>query len=158
MAEKEVISHTLLEKEFDRTLMLETGKNPYHYYPSCGVIPRMTYARVIHRAIPKIRTREIHTSLKFMKLITNCLVYDNHGRRKKFLTFLSRITGKKLSAEMMEYFMEKDPFPGSAVPVHKLHTLFDKALLAASEELTELYQLSIHDQPLSDRWYHTYNG
>lgn len=54
--------------------------------------------------------------------------------------------------------MEKDPFPGSAVPVHKLHTLFDKALLAASEELTELYQLSIHDQPLSDRWYHTYNG
>lgn len=36
MAEKEVISHTLLEKEFDRTLMLETGKNPYRYYPSCG--------------------------------------------------------------------------------------------------------------------------
>ena len=28
MAEKEVISHTLLEKEFDRTLMLETGKHP----------------------------------------------------------------------------------------------------------------------------------
>ena len=118
----------------------------------------MTYARVIHRAIPKIRTREIHTSLKFMKLITNCLVYDNHGRRKTFLTFLSRIAGKKLSTEMMEYFMEKDPIPGSTVPVHKLHTLFDKALLAASEELTELYQLSIHDQPLSDRWYHTYNG
>lgn len=158
MAEKEVISHTLLEKEFDRTLMLETGKNPYRYYPSCGVIPHITYACVIHRAIPKIRTREIHTSLKLMKLITNCLVYDNHGRRKNFLTFLSRIAGKKLSTEMMEYFMEKDPIPGSAVPVHKLHTLFDKALLAASEELTELYQLSIHDQPLSDRWYHTYNG
>ena len=158
MAEKEVISHTLLEKEFDRTLMLETGKNPYRYYPSCGVIPHITYACVIHRAIPKIRTREIHTSLKLMNLITNCLVYDNHGRRKNFLTFLSRIAGKKLSTEMMEYFMEKDPIPGSAVPVHKLHTLFDKALLAASEELTELYQLSIHDQPLSDRWYHTYNG
>ena len=157
-AEKKVISHTLLEKEFDRTLMLETGKNPYRYYPSCGVIPHITYACVIHRAIPKIRTREIHTSLKLMKLITNCLVYDNHGRRKNFLTFLSRIAGKKLSAEMMEYFMEKDPIPGSAVPVHKLHTLFDKALLAASEELTELYQLSIHDQPLSDRWHHTYNG
>ena len=54
--------------------------------------------------------------------------------------------------------MEKDPFPGSAVPVHKLHTLFDQALLVTPEELNELYQLSIHDQPLSDRWYHTYNG
>lgn len=77
---------------------------------------------------------------------------------KTFLPFCLALQAKSFSTEMMEYFMEKDPIPGSAVPVHKLHTLFDKALLAASEELTELYQLSIHDQPLSDRWYHTYNG
>ena len=37
MAERNVISHTLLEKEFDRTLMLETHKDPYHYYPACGI-------------------------------------------------------------------------------------------------------------------------
>lgn len=158
MAERNVISHTLLEKEFDRTLMLETHKDPYHYYPSCGVIPRMTYARVIHRAIPKIRTREILSSLRLMKFITNGLVYDNHGRRKKFLTFLSRIAGRKLSAEMMEYFMEKDPVPGSAVPVHGLHTLYDEALLHAPSELTELYSLSKKDLSLSERWFHTYNG
>ena len=99
-----------------------------------------------------------------MSATKSLFFFGNHSkilfrcRRKKFLTFLSRITGKKLSAEMMEYFMEKDPFPGSAVPVHKLHTLFDQALLATPEELNELYQLSIHDLPLSDRWYHTYNG
>ncbi|MBU5481915.1 zinc dependent phospholipase C family protein [Blautia sp. MSJ-19] len=158
MAEKKVISHTLLEKEFDRTLMLETGRDPYHYYPACGVLPRMTYARVIHRAIPRINTRDILTSLRRMKLITNCLVYDNHGRRKKFLTFLSKAAGKKLSSEMMEYFMEKDPIPGSAIPVHTLRQFYIHSIEEAPDALSELFMLSHEDIPLSDRWRRTYNG
>ena len=158
MAERNVISHTLLEKEFDRTLMIETGRDPYHFYPSDGIVPRNTYARVIHRAIPRISTREILKSLRLMKFITNCLVYDNHGRRKRFLMFLSRVAGKKLSAEMMEYFMEKDPVPGSAVPVHILHNLYDQVLTEAPDELAELFQLSKKELPLSERWFRTYNG
>lgn len=158
MAAKEVITHTLLEKEFDRTLMLETHKNPYHYYPACGVFPRITYARVIHRAIPKIATGDILKSLRRMKLITNCLVYDNKGRRKKFLTVLSRLAGKKLSDSMMEYFMAKDPVPGSAVPVHALHGLYDREIKEAPQYLEELFRLSKEDRPLGERWYKTYNG
>ena len=38
--------------------------------------------------------------------------------------------------------MEKDPVPGSAVPVHTLHGLYDHALAQAPRELTELFQLS----------------
>lgn len=98
------------------------------------------------------------SSLRLIKLITNCLVCDNHGRRKKFLMFLSRVAGKKLSSEMMEYFMEKDPVPGSEVPVHTLHGLYDHALAQAPQELTELFQLSKKEFPLSERWFLTYNG
>ena len=47
MAKAKVITHTLLEKEFDRTLMLETNKNPYHFYPSDCIVPKVSYARVI---------------------------------------------------------------------------------------------------------------
>lgn len=158
MAAKKVITHTLLEKEFDRTLMLETHKNPYHYYPACGVQPRITYAKVIHRAIPKVATGDILKSLRRMKLITNCLVYDNKGRRKKFLTVLSRLAGRKLSDSMMEYFMAKDPVPGSAVPVHALHGLYDREIKEAPQYLEELFELSKEDKPLGERWYKTYNG
>ena len=49
MAEEGVIPHIVLEKEFDRVLMEETGRDPDHYYPACGIVPRMEYARVIHR-------------------------------------------------------------------------------------------------------------
>lgn len=62
---------------------------------------------------PKIATGDILKSLRRMKLITNCLVYDNKGRRKKFLTVLSRLAGKKLSDSMMEYFMAKDRSRGA---------------------------------------------
>lgn len=37
VAKEGKISHTLLEKEFDRMLMYETGKNPLHFYPSHGI-------------------------------------------------------------------------------------------------------------------------
>ena len=158
MASQNVISHTLLEKEFDRTLMLETHKDPYHFYPSHCVKARISYARIIHRAIPKVRSRDILTSLKLMKFITNCLVYDNSGRRKKLLTFLSKAAGRKLSDSMMEYFMAKYPVPGSAIPVQTLHHLYDQQIQEAPAFIKELYSLSSSEIPLSERWHHTYNG
>ena len=37
MAAEGVIPHIVLEKEFDRVLMEETGKDPDHYYPACRI-------------------------------------------------------------------------------------------------------------------------
>mgnify|MGYP006981748928 CR=1 FL=1 len=56
--------------------------------------------QVIHRAIPKIATGDILKSLRRMKLITNCLVYDNKGRRKKFLTVLSSASSCSISSSL----------------------------------------------------------
>ena len=50
--EEGVISHTLSEKELDRTLMMETGKNPLKFYPSDCIVPKASYAKTIHEAIP----------------------------------------------------------------------------------------------------------
>lgn len=158
MAAQKVITHTLLEKEFDRTLMLSTGKDPFHYYPARHILARISDARVIHRAVPRISTHDILVSLRCMKFITDCLVYDNSGRRRKLLSALSSLAGKKLSASMMEYFMQKDPVPGSAVPVYALGRLYKDTLKEAPAYLNELYELSETDRPLSRRWHLTYNG
>ncbi|MCF0134788.1 MAG: zinc dependent phospholipase C family protein, partial [Blautia sp.] len=40
MAAQRIITHTLLEKEMDRQLMINTGKDPLLYRPSDCVIPR----------------------------------------------------------------------------------------------------------------------
>ena len=64
MAAEGVVPHIVLEKEFDRVLMEETSKDPDHYYPACGIVPKMEYAKVIHRAIPLVKTINIYLSVK----------------------------------------------------------------------------------------------
>ena len=158
MAKEGVVSHTVLEKEFDRSLMIETGKDPFHFYPSDCIVPRMSYARVIHRAIPLIRTCNIFISLKMMKLLTNAMVYDDGGKRRKRVYRLMRIAGKKTADEMIEHFMTKDPAPQAKKPMEELRTLYEAALQEAPEYLQELYTLTEGEYRLSARWNKTYNG
>ncbi|MDO4337909.1 MAG: zinc dependent phospholipase C family protein [Eubacteriales bacterium] len=151
-------SHTVLEKEFDRALMLETGKNPHHFYPSDCIVPKRSYARVIHKVIPEISAPKIYTSLRLMKFITNAMVYDNRGKRTRMLGLFSRIAGKKNSSAIMEYFMAEEPIPGTRKPVRELNKLFESAVTEAPEALEELFALSETEAPLSERWNRTYNG
>lgn len=158
MAEDGVISHTLSEKELDRTLMLETGKNPLSYYPSDCIVPKRSYGEVIHEAIPEISANKIYWSLHMMKVITNAMVYDNKGRRKKALAFLGGIVYKGGTKEALEHFMEKEPVKGSREPVLELKKLFEEAILDSPQYLEELYALSKEERTLSGRFDKTYNG
>ena len=158
MAKAKVITHTLLEKEFDRTLMLETNKNPYHFYPSDCIVPKVSYARVIRKMFPGLGTRDILVSLRMMKFLTNAMVYDNRGKRRFLVALVTRIAGKRKSRSALEFFMEKDPVPGSEKPVKELHRYFDQAAEEAPAYIEELYSLSKEELPLSKRWNRTYNG
>lgn len=158
MAKAKVITHTLLEKEFDRTLMLETNKNPYHFYPSDCIVPKVSYARVIRKMFPVLGTRDILVSLRMMKFLTNAMVYDNRGKRRFLVALVTRIAGKRKSRSALEFFMEKDPVPGSEKPVKELHRYFDQAAEEAPAYIEELYSLSKEELPLSKRWNRTYNG
>ena len=158
MAKAKVITHTLLEKEFDRTLMLETNKNPYHFYPSDCIVPKVSYARVIRKMFPGLGTRDILVSLRMMKFLTNAMVYDNRGKWRFLVALVTRIAGKRKSRSALEFFMEKDPVPGSEKPVKELHRYFDQAAEEAPAYIEELYSLSKEELPLSKRWNRTYNG
>lgn len=158
MADANVISHTLLEKEFDRELMLKTGKNPYKYYPSDAVKSLYYYAHVIHKALPLVKTGNIWISLKMMKLLTNLMVCNDHGRKRLIIEKILSRSGKQDTRELMEHFMTKEIAPGSVVPVGKLKKLFHESTEEAPQYIQELYSLSKIDQNLSDRWDRTYNG
>lgn len=158
VAKAKVITHTLLEKEFDRTLMLETNKNPYHFYPSDCIVPKVSYARVIRKMFPGLGTRDILVFLRMMKFLTNAMVYDNRGKRRFLVALVTRIAGKRKSRSALEFFMEKDPVPGSEKPVKELHRYFDQAAEEAPAYIEELYSLSKEELPLSKRWNRTYNG
>lgn len=157
MAEKRIVSHTILEKEFDRALMLVTGKDPYHFYPSDCIVPRWRYAQVIHRAMPLIRTCNIFISLRMMKFLTNAMVYDDGGKRRRFLSHVLKLGGAS-GEELLEHFMEKDPVECAQEPLERFRELYQAALLETPDYLRELYTLTEGNFNLSMRWNRTYNG
>ena len=50
-------------------------------YTHLDVYKRQEYARVIHRAIPLVKTINIYISVRMMKILTNFMVCDDHGRK-----------------------------------------------------------------------------
>lgn len=155
---KGVITHTLLEKEFDRMLMIQTRKNPYFYYPSDCIVPKPEYARVIHRAIPAISAGKIFFSLRMMKFATNAMVYDDGGKKRMLIGLLAHLAGKKRRLEVMDHFMRKEPPADISSILEEVKRKFQEGLGDASVYLKELYLLSKENKPLSFRWNLTYNG
>lgn len=158
MAKKGVITHTLLEKEFDRTLMEKTGKDPYSYRPSDCIVPEYDYARVIHQAVPLVRTSNIFLSLKMMKASTNAMICNDGGRRRAVLSMLAGLAGEGSRQFILDHFMAERPLPHVREPQVRLEELFEEALLEAPGLLEELYSLAGEEKELSPRWNRTYNG
>lgn len=135
------ISHTLFEKEFDRMLMYETGKDPLRFYPSHG-----------------IRTGNIYLSLKMMKIFTCILVCDDGGRKRRLSEHALSPAGKKISAFITEFFMSPEPEIDCKEELLNLDSLMEEALAKAPDMLEELAALAVRPGHLSDRWDLTFNG
>lgn len=158
MAEQGQISHTLLEKELDRTLMVETGKNPLEYRPSDGIVLKQTYAETIQEVFPCFSPKSILFSLWMMKDLTNAMVCDDGGKRRKSVQRLTGILGKKKQKVITDYLMTPEPVKRSRQFVAHTQELYREALEKAPQYLEELYQLSLGKAPLSQIWNHTFTG
>ena len=158
VAKEGKISHTLLEKEFDRMLMYETGKNPLHFYPSHGIRANFFSAWTIHQVLPAIRTWNIYLSLKMMKIFTCILVCDDGGRKKRLSEHALSPAGKKRAAFITEFFMSPEPEVDCRKELLKLDSLMEEALEKAPDMLEELSALAVRPGHLSERWNLTFNG
>ena len=158
MAAEGKISHTLLEKEFDRMLMYETGKNPLRFYPSHGIRASFYSARTIHQVLPLIRTWNIYLSLKMMKIFTCILVCDDGGRKKRLSEHALSPAGRKRAAFITEFFMSPEPEVDCRKELLKLDSLMEEALEKAPDMLEELAVLAVRPGHLSERWNLTFNG
>lgn len=153
-----LVSHALLEIEFDRMLMVREGKNPYRFYPSDAIVPKYSYAQVIHKANPAISAGNTWISLHMMKWITNIMVCNDNGRKRRVLGKIASYFGEGSRRFIVDHFMRKEPDPACRGVVGELDRLYQKAVLETPRYLMELYGLFQTSAPLSERWNHTYNG
>ena len=139
LTDKKIVSHGKVEKELDRLLMIREGKDPYHYYPSCAIVPKHSYARTIHKAIWQISSPTLYLSLKWMKRSTNLMVYDDNGRKQKIILPMLKAMGMEQS--IGDNFMRKDMDRGCMPMLEHLLELYQEALANSSDYIIELFEV-----------------
>jgi hypothetical protein len=158
MVKERVVNHTLLEKEFDRMLLLETGYDPLTAHPADCIVPKKEYAKVIHRAVPLLSEGDVYRSLCMQKFLLNRMVHGKRGTTRAIVCGILAGTPSEELRELGEHFMRRDKVPHCRGPLKELHRLYDQALEQSPAELEELYACAFTEKELSDRWNHTYNG
>lgn len=92
------VSHTEIESEFDRELLVRDGKNPVAEKLAQHIVPSEKNADIIrhffeNNGVDKINTKSIRRALKDMVFYCNCLTAPS--KLKRFLIYsLMRIAGK----------------------------------------------------------------
>ncbi|MBQ0001118.1 MAG: zinc dependent phospholipase C family protein [Clostridiales bacterium] len=158
MVDEGVITHTLLEKEWDRALMEANGMDPLTSRPSDALVPKMEYAEVIHKVLPLVSVKDIYNTIRMQVFILNRMVYGKKGTMRKIMTAVLGKAKNPDTREITDHFMRREAAPESIAPVAVLNDLFEKALQEAPAELEQLYSLAYSDKELTDRWSLTYNG
>lgn len=155
LTDAKTVSHGKIEKEYDRALMLKEGKDPFHFYPSECIVPSIASARTIHKAIPKISYPTIFASLRWMKYLTNLMVYDDGGKKQKLILPLLKLSGHEES--IGDNFMREEADLTCLPMLEELQKLFEQALEETVPMVEQLYQIYQEGGEIPERFQRNYN-
>lgn len=128
------ISHTEIEAEFDRELMLHDGLDPIRHSLTGHIRPLRAYERVIAQFYPGVTPENVHRALKGMIFYNGLLIAPSRFKRRLMYTVL-RITGnyKEIHGLFINY--EKNPeCADSTLKLMSLYHTAKKRALALIEE------------------------
>ena len=89
---KSGISHTEIEAEFDRMLMVKDGHDPIRYKPTGHIVPSLENAEIIQAFFEDADSTQVLGTLKGMVTYLNLLVVPSKGKRFLINTIL-KLTG-----------------------------------------------------------------
>ena len=106
---KSGISHTEIEAEFDRMLMVKDGHDPIRYKPTGHIVPSEENAEIIQAFFKDADSTQILGTLKGMVSYLNLLVAPSKGKRFLIDTIL-KLTGnyKELHGLMINFIANTD--------------------------------------------------
>lgn len=102
------ISHTEIETEFDRALMVKDGFNPIRYKLTKHLIPSMRNAKVISSFYKGITPRQVRTALREM-IISHSLLRAPSMTKRKIIDCVLKASGHYDSIHGMVVNIKKNP-------------------------------------------------
>lgn len=147
------ITHSEIEAELDRALMVADGKNPITYRPTGHLKASDFYAETIARFFPSIGKRNIFKSIKSIRFYCNLLVAPSPRRRKLIFAAL-KLAGSYDSIHGM--IINYQPNPACRPLCATLEGLYQQAIAAAVELIPGYQAYLLGDQKLDARFNHTF--
>ena len=150
------LSHSEIETEFDRALMLEDGLDPIHQKVTGHLHPNKEGARVISRFFTDITEEEVYKALKSMKRCLDFLVAPHWPKRTLIMK------GLKISGHyegMHGLVMNQEANPKCADSNRELRKRYGKAVRDALELIGEFRkEESDAELPMDERFNHTFGA
>lgn len=147
------VSHTEIEVEFDRYLMIRDKHNPIKHHLTRHITPSEENAKVIAPYFEGITPKEVEKSLKAMKRYNDFLVAPGKLKRKVIYTLL-KMTGN--FEEMKGLIVNYVPNPKCKDSCEKLDALYSKAIDVAVTLIKEYGEFVYENKPLNKRYEKTF--
>lgn len=120
------VTHTEIESEFDRSLLLQDGREPLSAKLTYHIVPSEKNARVIAPFFAGVSAKQVQKALRSM-LFYNELLRAPHQPKRGFVRLCLRLTGN--FKEMHGMMLAKQPIPACEDSCLRLSKLMDKAVV-----------------------------
>lgn len=149
------ISHTEIEIEFDRSLLIKDGHTPLTHQLTSHIDSSYENADIIRRFYYNLKTDEVIHALDGMVKYNNLLVARSHMKRYLIYTLL-RVTGnyKEMHGLLMNYNVN----PACAESTERLYKLYDKAVLLAVRLIEEFSDSVSGTLPFNKMYDYNFGG
>ena len=147
------ITHSEIEAELDRDLMVRDGLNPMVCRPTSHLRPRVFYGSIISGFFPGISPGQIVTSIRSMRFCCNLLAPS--GQKIRFVV-LRLLKGTPLPVTVREMIIKEHPNPACAPITRELERRYLWAVQDASQLIMNFMEHIEQGTPLDIRLNHTF--
>ncbi|MGN0814570.1 MAG: zinc dependent phospholipase C family protein [Candidatus Coproplasma sp.] len=147
---KDNVSHTKIEVEFDRALLLSDGKNPVKQKLANHIVAKKEYAQVIAPFFG-LEYKTVRRTLKDMKLICNTFVAPCKLKRGILNKAFTLIGSDELKDQIVGYTPDDRCKDSTEILTQKLNSA-----IPVGKELIENFMGTLQGGELSDRFARNY--
>ena len=149
------VSHTEIEVEFDRSLMIEDGKDPVRQDLTKHIVPSMENAEVIAHFFPGTEPKQVKKALKGM-IRNNKLLLAPSGLKRKMIYAILRLSGNY--KEMHGLLVNFKANPACKDSTEKLHQMYAVAENRAVMLIDEYGKYMTKEVALNALYNYTFSG
>lgn len=149
------VSHTEIEVEFDRSLLIKDGYNPLNHNIISHINPIYENADIIRRFYDNLTKEDVMQALGGMIKYNNLLIAPSHLKRYLIYTLLG-VTGNY--KEMHGLLINYSANPQCADSTERLYKLYDKAVELAIRLIEEFSDSASGALPFNKMYDFTFGG